>query len=87
MTSELELTAKMQLFDRWLQTQVLQNQAMLMSLCAGVKNPEAAIRLKYGGLEVYMFVREAFSELMLSSIEEFAKARLGETPEGEEQEE
>lgn len=85
MASAEELIDKMQLFKQWLLESSLQQETMLLSLCQNVKQPEAAIRMKYGSLEAFQFVSKAFNELLLSTPEDFSQNWLGKEPEDEEQ--
>lgn len=68
-----EMVEKLKLYEQWLRDHCVQQQAMLNALCQNVKASEGAIRLKYGSLEAFQYVRQAFLGLLASTPEEFAK--------------
>lgn len=83
-----ELAEKIALYAQWLTDSCATQQQLLYSVCQNLKQPEGAMRMKYGSLEAMTYARQAFVELIQGSTESFMKNWLkGSDTEGDKVEE
>jgi hypothetical protein len=78
---------KMVIFGQYLAEGKLRNATMLMAVCQNTSRTVEDIRLKYGHLEAYTEILQAFSLLYNGDIKDFKKEYISEEEEEKEKKE